>query len=189
MDQGARGAPARSLKARAIQLLAQREHSRLELRRKLLAHAAAEDAQAGEAPDEIEADASAAELATGAAERLDALLDWLVANHYLSEQRFAESRVQARASRFGNLRIRQELSQHGVGLSAIAESSLKDTELARARAVWARKFSGRPATPAEHARQARFLAGRGFPGDLIRQVLRQPSRADTDDESTAAPSD
>lgn len=186
MDRGARGAPARSLKARAIQLLAQREHSRLELKRKLLPHAVAEDAHAGEASDEIDANASAGELATRAAERVDALLDWLADNQYLSEQRFAESRVHARASRFGNLRIRQELAQHGVGLSAIAESSLKDTELARARAVWARKFSSPPANPAEHAKQARFLAGRGFPGDLIRQVLRQPSRAGSDDEPTPA---
>lgn len=195
MGRGACGAPARSLKARAIQLLSQREHSRLELRRKLLAHALAQDAQAREAgshddPDigagEPAADEPAAdEPATDVLARLDALLDWLAANHYLCEQRFVESRVHARAARFGNLRIRQELAQHQLGLSADAESALKDSELARARRVWARKFSNRPATPAEHAKQTRFLAGRGFSGEAIRRVLREADRPGVSDETVA----
>jgi regulatory protein len=173
---GARQAPARSprsLKARAIQLLAQREHSRLELRRKLLPHAAAADvsarsADSGEAPDPADDEGAASVQA-----RLDALLDWLETNHYLSQQRFVESRVHARAARFGNLRIRQELAQHQVGLPADVESSLRDTELDRARAVWRARFSGRPADAAERAKQARFLAGRGFGGDVIHRVLRE----------------
>ena len=156
---GALRAPARSLKARAIQLLAQREHSRVELRRKLLAHALAEVAAGDDA-----------------VARLNALLDWLQANQYLCEERFVESRVHARASRFGNLRIRQELAQHDLSLSADAELALTDTELARARAVWEAKFSGRPSGPADRARQSRFLAGRGFSGEAIRRVLRDADR-------------
>lgn len=152
---GAKPAHTRSLKARAIQWLAQREHSRLELRRKLLPHAEAE----------------------GAAESLDELLDWLQAHQYLSEQRFVESRVHVRAARFGNLRIRQELARHAVELAPEAAAALQQTELERARDVLRRRFPHAPANAAEQARQSRFLMGRGFSGDAIRQVLRDVSRA------------
>ena len=161
-------APARSLKARAIQWLAQREHSRTELRRKLLRHAADECADVADGADVDNGDAE-----NGVDARLDSLLDWLEANHYLSQQRFVESRVHARSARFGNLRIRQELAQHQLGLPADVESALRDTELERARTVWAARFGGRPASVAERGKQARFLAGRGFSGDVIQRVLRE----------------
>jgi regulatory protein len=183
---GAQQAPARSprsLKARAIQLLAQREHSRLELRRKLLPHAAAADADARGVAGGDAADPAGDEGAARAQAQLEALLDWLEANHYLSQQRFVESRVHARAARFGNLRIRQELAQHQVGLPADVESSLRDTELDRARAVWRARFSSHPADAAERVKQARFLAGRGFGGEVIHRVLREagPSAAKDDE--------
>lgn len=147
--------PRLSLKGRGLQILAQREHSRSELRRKLLAHAQKDEAEAGAAIEQVEA-----------------VLDWLQANRYLCEERFVESRVHARASRYGNLRIRQELAQHGVALTADAAQQLKDSELARAREVWSRKFGQPAADAAERARQMRFLAGRGFSSEVIRQVAR-----------------
>jgi regulatory protein len=146
-----------SLKGRGLQILAQREHSRSELRRKLLVHAR---------KDNVDAPA--------AIEQVEALLDWLQAHRYLCEERFVESRVHARASRFGNLRIRRELSQHGVALSADAAQQLKDSELARAREVWSRKFGQVAADVAERARQMRFLAGRGFSSEVIRRVVQGP---------------
>jgi len=158
-----------SLKARALQWLAQREHSRVDLRRRLLRLAReSATAQAGDAdPDATPADPTP---------EVDALLDWLVANRCLSDARFVESRVNARSARYGNLRIRQELSQHGTALDAVAAERLKDSELARAHAVWARKFGGAPArAPSERARQMRFLAGRGFSADVIRRVIRSES--------------
>jgi regulatory protein len=104
---------------------------------------------------------------------VEELLDWLQANRYLSEERFVESRVHARAGRFGNLRIRQELAQHGVALDTEAAQQLRDTELERCRTVWVRKFGGAPpADAAARARQMRFLAGRGFNADVIRRVLQ-----------------
>ena len=170
----------RSLKARALQWLAQREHSRSELRRKLLPHARAQDALTREAAQAGlmapgQGGAGGHELApiSSAVVRVDAVLDWLEAHDYLSHERFAESRVHARASRFGNLRIRQELAQHQVRLSAEASQALNDNELARAQAVWARKYPEAPATAADRARQARFLSGRGFSADVIQRVLRQ----------------
>jgi regulatory protein len=158
----------RSLKARALQYLARREHSRVELRRKLMRHALAE-AQAAEEP-------VANELPPG--ERVDALLDWLEAHRHLSQERFIESRVHARSARFGNLRIRQELKQHELVLPAEAARALQDTELQRARRVRERKFDALPEGNAECARQARFLAGRGFSPDVIRRVLRGADRRD-----------
>ena len=179
--------PVRSLKARALQMLAQREQSRAELRRKLMPHAMAEDAERdkpGETGDTAECAVSLAHVEVGAASvpeaaaRVDALLDWLEANRYLSQERFVESRVHARTARFGNLRIRQELAQHQVVLAPEAAQALRDSELERASAVCARKFQKPPATAAEHAKQARFLAGRGFSPETIRRVLRRTPRAD-----------
>jgi regulatory protein len=161
----------RSLKGRALQWLAQREQSRSELRRKLLPHAVAEAQAAAEAAEAAGAEAPAAELTPAA--RVDALLDWLAAHNYLSHERFVESRVHARASRFGNLRIRQELKQHQVALSAEAAQALKESELQRACAVLERKFAAPPSSPAERSKQARFLAGRGFSPEVIARALRR----------------
>ena len=163
----------RSLKARALQWLAQREQSRIELRRKLLPHAVAE-ARAAE-----EAGLPAAELPPAA--RVEAVLDWLEAHQYLSQARFVESRVHARAARFGNLRIRQELKQHQVALPPEAAQALRDSELRRACTVRDRKFTELPANAAERARQARFLAGRGFSPEVIARALRGASAGADDD--------
>ncbi len=116
-----------------------------------------------------------------AAERVEAVLDWLESHGYLSQQRFVESRVHARSARFGNLRIRQELKQHQVALDAVAGQALNESELQRARAVRERKFPAWPENPAERARQARFLAGRGFSPEVIGRALR--GARETDDDS------
>lgn len=177
--------PRLSLKGRALQWLAQREHSRLELRRKLmrqaradaLARLAAQPVRAGDDPDSAhqpEADAgSAGPTAASISDEVDALLDWLQSHRYLSEERFVESRVHARQSRFGNLRIRQELSQHALGLTADLSADLMQSERERARAVRQRKFGDAAASLSDKARQARFLAGRGFSAEVIWQVLRE----------------
>jgi regulatory protein len=181
----------RSLKGRALQLLAQREHSRAEMRRKLLVQARADAAAAAgasagaiSAADEPEVSAAADPNA-----QVEAVLDWLEAHNYLSQERFVESRVHARAARFGNLRIRRELAQHAVALSPEAAQALQATELERARAVWERKYPTPPADAAGQARQARFLAGRGFSPDVIRKVLRAAGRTPGADEAFAEPGD
>jgi regulatory protein len=151
--------PPLSLKALALQCLSLREHSRVELRRKLLRAARTRDAEQPDAPDP--------------GPEVDTLLDWLVAQRHLSDARFIESRVHARAARFGNRRIVHELAQRGAALDPDTAEQLDTSELDRARAVWQRKFG--PAVPteaAQRARQMRFLAGRGFSADVIRRVLR-----------------
>lgn len=193
-----------SLKVRALQWLAQREHSRAELRVRLL-RAAAGRPVAGSAPEQpigwVEpqmppdfvdighdrpgdaADAAEADDARHAAAEtdidgadpapeVDALLDWLSARGYLSDQRFVDSRIHARQGRYGNLRIERELAQHGLAPDAQARQQLRDTELARAREVWQRKYGAAAADTAERLRQMRFLAGRGFSSEVIRRVLR-----------------
>jgi regulatory protein len=169
-----------SLKGRALQLLAQRDQSRVELRAKLLRHAAAEarrEAAARAASEEAAVEAASADDPADAAEarrdEVDALLDWLEANRYLSSERFVESRVHARESRFGNRRIRAELAQHGVAVSPELARSLDESELQRAASVRARRFPAPPGDAAERAAQARFLAGRGFSPDVIQRVLRR----------------
>ena len=164
-----------SLKGRALQLLAQRDQSRLELRAKLLRHAAAEArARAAEA-DPSGAGDTGEEGDEGDRRHaeVEALLDWLEANRYLSAERFAESRVHAREARFGNRRIRAELAQHGVALSPEVSQALAESELQRAAAVRERRFQEPPRDAAERAAQARFLAGRGFSPEVIQRVLRR----------------
>jgi regulatory protein len=111
-----------------------------------------------------------------ATRRVDEVLAWLRAHHYLSEERFVESRIHARASRYGNLRIRQELAQHKLALSAEAAQVLKESEQERALEVWRRKFGEAPADAAQRARQSRFLAQRGFSPEVIGRVMRQSGR-------------
>ena len=55
------------------------------------------------------------------------------------------------------------------------------TELARAREVWRRKFEQPPQDASERARQSRFLAARGFGGEVIRKVLAKGRDADGGD--------
>jgi len=167
-----------SLKMRAIGLLSQREHSLLELRRKLLRIAreqrAARVAEAGLGDDTGPEDGEEGE--SSCADEVDTLLAWLQAQGYLSESRFVESRIHARSQRYGSLRIKQELAQHGLSLSAESQAELKATELARAQAIWLRKFGGSyPQDQAARAKQTRFLVARGFAPEVVRRVLRSES--------------
>jgi len=195
-----------SLKGRALALLAQREHSVSELRRKLLryARAAADDSAAaaalaglgsgaalvrggpgaGPGPDSEadEGEDESTDVKALCSARVDEVIVWLREHNYLSEERFVESRVHARAGRFGNLRIRQELAQHGVTLTPEVSQSLKDSELERATEVWRRKFAGPAADAAEKSRHARFLAQRGFSPEVISRVLRNAGYAAQADE-------
>lgn len=137
-----------TLKGRALRLLSRREHSRRELERKLQ-------------PYEEEPG------------KLAQALDELQARGFISEERVVESVLNRRASRLGAARIRQELQDKGLDgeLIARALSGLKDSELARAREIWQRKFGAAPQTAQERARQSRFLLARGFTGEVVRRVL------------------
>ncbi|MHB1248900.1 MAG: recombination regulator RecX [Polaromonas sp.] len=137
-----------SLKGRALRLLAGREHSRAELERKLGAHE--------ETPGQ-----------------LAQVLDALQAKDFINEARVAESVIHRRAARLGAARIRHELLNKGLSaeLVAAAMARLKPNELERAREVWRKKFGEAVPDAAGRARQMRFLAARGFGGDVICKVV------------------
>src|SRR5512141_3298744 len=102
--------PPLSLKGRALRLLSGREHSRLELERKLAAHE--------EEPGQ-----------------LARVLDDLQAKDFINEQRVVDSVVHRRAPRLGAARIRQELQAKGLPPELVADAvaALRSTELQRAR--------------------------------------------------------
>lgn len=157
-DTSRRKRPQLSLKGRALRFLSRREHSRLELRRKLAPHAESQ-------------------------EELDKVLDELEAARLLSNQRFAESLVYRKAERFGSAVIRHELRSHALE-SAIVErqlASLEQTEQARARALWERRFGEPPDSPQARARQIRFLMARGFRADVVRRVVGGRAEPDAPD--------
>jgi regulatory protein len=161
-DTSRRKRPQLSLKGRALRFLSRREHSRLELRRKLAPHAESQ-------------------------EELDKVLDELEAARLLSNQRFAESLVYRKAERFGSAVIRHELRSHALE-SAIVErqlASLEQTEQARARALWERRFGEPPDSPQARARQIRFLMARGFRADVVRRVVGGRAEPDEPDAPDA----
>lgn len=186
--QRADGPTPAALKSRALRWLAQRDHSRAELERKLLTHARAlarlaeaSAAEATPAPDTAFPDSLLRE-------RIAAVIDRLAAAGLLNEPRMAESLLAAKALRFGERRLRQVMQQRGLepALVDAAVQQARGSELERAQALWQRRFGEPGATPAERARQMRFLAGRGFGGDVIRRVVRgAPDDAEPppDDES------
>ena len=160
-----------SIKVRALQWLAQREHSPTELRGKLLRLLQAGPGRGFSASRNESDEAGPADLAAIEHE-VDTLLDWLTARGYLSADRFVESRVHVRQPRCGNLRIQQELRQHGLALDADARQALADSELQRAAVVWRKKFAAPAKDATERVRQMRFLGGRGFSPEVIRRVVR-----------------
>ncbi|WP_295503906.1 recombination regulator RecX [Limnohabitans sp. Rim8] len=138
-----------SLKGRALRLLSQREHSRAELERKLAPHE--------EVPGE-----------------LAKALDDLQARDFINDGRAVDSVVNRRSGKLGSARIQQELAQKGLSGEAVAEvlEVLKETELARAQAVWRKKFDAPPQDPQERAKQMRFLLTRGFNAEVVRRVVK-----------------
>ena len=137
-----------SLKARALGYLSRREHSRAELRRKLAQHAES-------------------------AEEVDALLDWLESENWLSNTRFAESVVHRRAGRYGTARLMQELKTHQLGEETLGEvkAQLQTTEAARAKALWEKRFGHPPADLAERAKQLRYMMARGFSRSVVSRII------------------
>jgi regulatory protein len=138
-----------SLRERALAMLARREHTRAEMTRKLSPH-------------------------SESSEQVEQLLNTLVARGWLSETRFAESRANALARKFGSRKIEHDLRSRGVSDEVVehAVEQARTQELENCRAAWQRKFGVLPQTVAECGRQMRFLAGRGFSAEAVRQVVK-----------------
>lgn len=135
----------------AMDLLARREHGRVELTRKLRKRGA---------PDEL----------------IEQALDRLAQEGLLSEARYLESFVSYRArAGYGPLRVREELVQRGLSRSDI-DQALRECEIdwrEHMMQTWQRKFASQlPRDARERAQQGRFLSYRGYPLDMIGRLLR-----------------
>ena len=134
----------------AVRLLARREHSQVELRRKLRTR--------GHRPDAVER-----------------ALTRLGEYGYQSDARFAESFVRSRVDRGqGRLKIVAALRERGIEDDiASALLDLGEPEWRRlATAALNKRFGdAAPAGRAEWVKRARFLAGRGFTSDVVSRVL------------------
>jgi regulatory protein len=137
---------AAALKARALRLLARREHSREELARKLSPHA-------------------------GSSEILQGLLRELESKKQLSNERFAEERARWLARKYGAAKIRHDLKSKGVDEALAARATSGMDEVQKAREILARKYRNHGMTREERAKRARFLQSRGFSYETIRSAL------------------
>lgn len=179
-----------TLTERALRLLATREHSRFELRRKLLRRRASSpkprenanetaNERANKKPNEMAKEQAQAEV--------DTVLDDLARRDLLSDVRFAEAFVRRGVDRGrGPIKIRADLRNRGVMEDIIDDTLTFPDEfwLRRAREVQAKRFgsdgagaggdssdAGALANRSEWARRARFLASRGFASDIIYRTL------------------
>lgn len=139
----------------AVTILAAREHSCHELRRKLVTR-------------------------FGHGDTVDEVLDSLQHRGLLSDRRFVETYIDQRSRKgFGPLRIRAELNERGVSSDLVEDGlDLADTDwqalLLRAAA---HKFGdSRVEDRREMAKRGRFLEQRGFPVGLVRRYLDQVCR-------------
>lgn len=146
----------RLCRRRAMDLLARREHSRLELARKL-----------GRSFD--------ATLVAG-------VLDALTTEGLLAEARFVDSFIRARTRKGqGPVRIRGDLAERGIRGSSV-RAGLADAGCdwcALAAEVRAKRFGAAPPKDfRERARQAKFLQYRGFDAEQIRAALESAAATD-----------
>jgi regulatory protein len=158
------GARARAV---ALSLLAQRPWTRRDLARRLRRRGAPADVA-------------------------EAVVADLEARGYVDDRAFAVTWVEVRGRErgFGRERLRQELLQRGIAKpivdAAIAGAFVEVDELARAHAVAARRLGPwRRRMPEQAARRLQaYLRRRGYPEDIVRQVVRTVGRGSLPDEAT-----
>jgi regulatory protein len=166
-----RAADPKSANVMAITLLARRDFSAAELRRKLKDRGYTEAAIAP-------------------------VLSELEGARIVDDRRFGDNMVAARARRGqGPRRIQQELRKSGLSAETIQTTMDQAKEegpdfIALARATRSRKFGSEiPKDRKERARQARFLQYRGFSTDHIRAVLEGVPDDDDPDADFSGESD
>ncbi|MRS89415.1 recombination regulator RecX [Enterobacteriaceae bacterium RIT714] len=146
---------------RAVRILAVRDHSEQELRRKLSAPVMGKNG-----PEQIDA----------TAEDYDRVIAWCYEYRYLDDTRFVTRYIASRSRKgYGPARIRQELNQKGVARASIEqamrECDINWCELAREQAI--RKY-GEPLSRefSEKVKIQRFLLYRGFLMEDIQDIWR-----------------
>ncbi|MEO8385371.1 MAG: regulatory protein RecX [Betaproteobacteria bacterium] len=104
---------------------------------------------------------------------VEAAADWCHEQGFLNEARFAESTSRRLGAKYGAQRVAHTLRQKGVTEDEVSAviSTLKDSELDRARALWGRKFRSAAESPEDRAKQIRYLQSRGFNFSIVKQVI------------------
>ena len=138
----------KALVSAALKMLARRDYSRTAFISKLIA---------GEF-DEADVEAAA---------------DWCHEQGFLNESRFAESTSRRLGAKYGAQRVAHTLRQKGVSEDQVtaAISTLKESELVRASALWNRKFGKVAETSDEKSKQIRYLQSRGFSFAIVKQAI------------------
>lgn len=134
---------------RTLGLLSRRDHSAVELRRKLSSRGYDDDVT-------------------------DAVLEQLQSRGLQSDEAFARHYVESKRNRgFGPVKIGAELRQHGIDRDLLAELvDHRDTGwLTECQQVMQRKFASGPVDRKEKMRRSRFLLQRGFPPSMVSRLL------------------
>jgi regulatory protein len=149
---------------RATRILAMRDHSEAEFRRKITQSAARAAMRHDELVEEIPA------------ELLEQLVAWCYEHSWLDDVRFAQRFVISRSRKgYGPQRIRMELAQKGIGRD-LAEAALGEAEIdwsAQALDAAERKFGlPLPQEWKEKAKVMRYLQAKGFFMEDIQAIYR-----------------
>lgn len=160
-ESSPRRSPYARLLDRAIRILAMRDHSEKELRRKLVAPLLTKNG-----PEPIDAPP----------EEVDRVVAWCQESNYLDDARFTRQFIASRSRKgYGPARIRQELNQKGIGRTDI-DQAMYDCDidwLALARDQAQRKYGEPlPTVFAEKVKVQRFLLNRGYLMEDIQQIWR-----------------
>ncbi|MEG0101630.1 MAG: recombination regulator RecX [Citrobacter sp.] len=146
---------------RAVRILAMRDHSEQELRRKLAAPVMGKNG-----PEEIDAKS----------EDYDKVIAWCIESRYLDDDRFVQQFIASRSRKgYGPARVRQELGLKGISREAI-ERAMRECEidwakLAREQAI--RKYGEPlPVDFSEKVKVQRFLLYRGYLMEDIQAIWR-----------------
>jgi len=137
-----------SLEDVAIRLVARREHTRLELTKKLIV-------RGFERGD------------------VDTLLNDFEEKGWLDERRYIDIFLRAKRCRYGSLKLIRELEVRGISRDLIEEirPGIQSGELDAAQGVWQKRFGVQPKNSTELAKQIRFMQSRGFEQEVIKSVV------------------
>ncbi|SBK86889.1 Regulatory protein RecX [Klebsiella pneumoniae] len=146
---------------RAIRILAMRDHSEQELRRKLVAPVMSKNG-----PEALDV----------TPDELEQVVAWCIENRYLDDNRFVGQFIASRSRKgYGPARIRQELSQKGIARQAV-EQAMRECDIdwvSLAREQAQRKYGEPlPAAFTEKVKVQRFLLYRGYLMEDIQEIWR-----------------
>ena len=146
----------RKINTRAIAYLARREYSRAELKSKLTT--AFENFTSDDAHECL----------------IEQILDDLQRGNWQSDERYAAQLSKVKGERFGVARLKHEFKQKGLDAELVQHelAALKATEFECAREIWRKKFGEPPADLKEKAKQARFMASRGFGFEIVSKIIK-----------------